>query len=46
MENTKELNIKNSFDDMIIIKNFNPELLKLKKRHTKTLAFIILDISQ
>ena len=50
MENINEINIKNRtyyfFDDMINIENFNPDLLKIDKNHTKTLVFIILDISQ
>ena len=50
MENINEINIKNRtyyfFDDMINIENFNPDLLKIDKSHTKTLVFIILDISQ
>ena len=51
MGNIKEINIKNKkkyiFDDMINIKNFNPNLLKIdKKGHTKTLIFVTLDTSQ
>ena len=50
MANTKEINIKNRtyyfFDDMINIKEFDPNLLKQTKSHTKTLVFTILDISQ
>ena len=51
MENIKEINIKNRtcyfFDDMINIKDFNSDLLKIdKKSYKKTLVFIILDISQ
>ena len=32
------------FDDMINIANFDPNLLKIDKSHTKTLTFITLDI--
>ena len=50
MEIIKEINIKNRtyyvFDYMINIENFNPDLLKMAKSHTKTLVFIILHISK
>ena len=45
MGNIKQINIKNRtyyfFDDMINIKDFNPDL-----KHTKTLIFITMNISQ
>ena len=48
MENIKEINIKNRtyyfFDEIINTENFNRDLHT--KSHTKTLVFIILDISQ
>ena len=34
------------FNGMINIKNFDPNLLKIDKKHTKTLVFIISDTSQ
>ena len=50
MENIKETNIKNRtyyfFDDMINIKNFNPDLRKIDKKSHKTLVFIILNMPQ
>ena len=51
MRNVKEINIKNRtpyfFDDMINIKDFDSNLLKIDiKSHTKTLIFITLGISQ
>ena len=50
MENTKETDIKQHqkcyfFDDMINIKDLDPNLLKMGKKSLKTSAFIILDIS-
>ena len=49
MGNIKKINIKNRtyyfFDDMISIKNFDSNLLKIDKNQTKTLIFVILDIS-
>ena len=49
MGSIKEINIKhrtyNLFDDMINIKNFDLNLLKIDKKHTKTLTFVTLDIS-
>ena len=42
------MNIKNRtyyfYNELIKIKDFDPELLKLEKSHTKTLIFITLDI--
>ena len=50
MENIKQINIKNRpyycFNDMISIKDFDTRLIKIDKNHTKTLVFIISDISQ
>ena len=45
------MNIKNRtyyfYDDMVNIKDFDSNLLKIdKKSHSKTLLFITLDISQ
>ena len=44
MGNIKEINIKNQtyyfFDDMINIKDFHPNLLKIVKNRTKILTFI------
>ena len=48
MGNSKEINIKNRiffFNDMIIIEDFNSNLLKINKNRTKILVFITLDIS-
>ena len=47
MGNSKEINIKNRFffNDMIIIENFNSNLLKINKDRAKILVFITLDIS-
>ena len=46
----KEINIKNwtcyFFDNMINIEDFDLNLLKINKEHTKTLIFITLGISQ
>ena len=46
----KQINIKNRtyyfFNDMINIKDFDLNLIKIDKNHTKTLVFIILDTSQ
>ena len=48
MGNIKEINFKNQiyyfFDDLINIKNFDPNLLKIDKKSHKTLIFITLDI--
>ena len=48
MGNIKEINFKNQiyyfFDDMINIKNFDPNLLKIDKKSHKKLIFITLDI--
>ena len=38
MENIKEININNSFDDMIDIENLYPELLKLEKKTHKNIG--------
>ena len=50
MGNIKEINIKNwtyyFFNDIINIKDFNPNLLKKDRKSYKTLIFIILDTSQ
>ena len=51
MRSIKEINITDRtyylFDDMIKIKDFNLDLLKIdKKSYTKILIFITLDISQ
>ena len=50
MRNVKEINIKNwtcyFFDDMINIKDFDSNLLKIDKKSYKTLIFITLGISQ
>ena len=46
----KEMNIENRsyefFDDMIDIRNFNLDSLKIDKKSYKKLIFITLDISQ
>ena len=46
----KQIDIKNRpyhfYNDMVNIKNFNPDLLKIDKNHLKALVFIILDILQ
>ena len=46
----KQVDIKNRpyhfYNDMVNIKNFNPDLLKIDKNHLKALVFIILDILQ
>ena len=46
MASIKEINIKNRtyyfFNDMIDIKNFDSDLLKIDKSRTKVLIFIIL----
>ena len=46
----KQVDIKNRpyyfYNDMVNIKNFNPDLLKIDKNHLKTLVFITLDILQ
>ena len=45
-----QINIKNRtfyfYNNIINIKNFNAELLKLTKNHTQILAFTTLGISQ
>ena len=50
MGNVKELNIKNQtycfFDDIINIKNFHSNLLKIEKSRMKTLIFTILITSR
>ena len=50
MGNIKQINIKNRtcyfFNGMINIKNFDSNLLKIEKSHTKTLIFIIWDTTQ
>ena len=47
MRNIKEINIKGQkyylFNDMINIKNVNPNLLKIDKNSSKALIFILLD---
>ena len=49
MGNIKEINIKSRtyyfFDDIINIKDFDPNLLKIDKSRTKILVFITLDTS-
>ena len=49
MGNIKQINIKNRtyyfFNDMINIKDFDLNLIKIDKNHTKTLVCIILDTS-
>ena len=45
----KQINIKNRtyfYNDIIDIENFDAKLLKIDKNHTKTLIFLILDMSQ
>ena len=48
MGNIKQINIKNRtyyfFDDMINIRDFDPNLLKISKKSYKTLVFTILDV--
>ena len=50
MGNIKQINIKNRtyyfFNDLINIEDFNPNLLKIDKKSTKTLIFIISDTLQ
>ena len=50
MGSIKEINIKNHtyyfFDDMVKIKDFNPDLQKIDKKSYKNIDFITLDISQ
>ena len=50
METTKIINIKNQiyyfYNDIIDIEIFNSNMLKLDKKHTKTLIFTILDMLQ
>ena len=47
---TKQMNIENRtycfYDDMINIKDFDPNILKLDQKHPKMLLLIILDMSQ
>ena len=47
---TKQMNIKNRtyyiYDDMINIKDFDPNMLKLDKKHPKIVLFIKLDMLQ
>ena len=46
----KQMIIKNRiyyfYDDMVNIKHFDPNLLKLDKRHPRILLFITMDMSQ
>ena len=50
MGKIKNINIKNRtyyfYDDMVNIKDFDSNLLKLDKKSYKTLLFITLDMSQ
>ena len=50
MGRIKDINIKNRtyyfYDDMVNIKDFDSNLLKIDKSHSKALLFITLDISQ
>ena len=50
MGEVKQIDIKNRtyyfYNDIIDIKNSDAWLLKIDKKHTKTLAFTTLDISQ
>ena len=50
MESIKKINIKNPtyylFNDIIIIKNFDSNLLKIDKNLHRKLIFITLDTSQ
>ena len=50
MGTVKQINIKNRtyyfYNDIIDIENFDAKLLKINKNHTKTLIFLILDMSQ
>ena len=50
MESIKKINIKHPtyylFNDIIIIKNFDSNLLKIDKNLYRKLIFITLDISQ
>ena len=50
MNTTKQINIKNRtyyfYNDIIDIENFDAKLLKIDKNDTKTLIFLILDMSQ
>ena len=49
MDTTKQINIKNRtyyfYNDIIDTENFDAKLLRLTKNHTKTLIFLILDMS-
>ena len=49
MDTTKQISIKNRtyhfYNDIIDIENFDAKLLKIDKDHTKTLIFLILDMS-
>ena len=50
MREVKQINIKNRsyyfHKNIINLKKFDAELLKITKNHTKTLAFTTLDTSQ
>ena len=50
MENTKEINIKNRtyyfFDDMINIKDFDPNLLKINKNSCKSIGIYYIGYKQ
>ena len=50
METVKQIDIKNQtyyfYNDMINIKKFDSNLLKIYKNHIKTLVFTTLDILQ
>ena len=50
MGDIKQINIKNQtyffLNYMIKIEDFNPDLVKIDKKYTKTLIFIALDTSQ
>ena len=50
MGNIKEINLENRtyyfFNDIINIKEFDLSQLKIDKKHTKTLVFIISDMSR
>ena len=50
MDTTNQINIKSQtycfYNDIIDLENFDAELLKIDKNHTKTLVFTILVMSQ
>ena len=50
MDTTNQINIKSRtyyfYNDIIDLENFDAELLKIDKNHTKTLVFTILVMSQ